>query len=168
MSRFNEALRRTLYYEGGLSNDPADKGGATYKGISQRFLDSIGDTRNPAELDDEDIADLYEDHFWLASQANYIQSDLIAFKLFDMSVNMGVSRAAKILQQAVNDAVGTAAVVMDGKVGPLTISYINHDIQDYVLIHEVRMAQDEFYSKLVANDMSQAKFTLGWARRAAW
>jgi len=170
-ARFKEALRRTQWYEGEYSDDPDDMGGATYKGVSKRFLLGIGDDREPKDLTDEDREDIYYRYFWLAAGCNKIWSDLVAFKLFDMAVNLGPVKAVKILQVVINDNHFTSMtdLKVDGVVGPKTLEAFEAvEDSDYKIVSDMRELQEIEYYKIVSNNPIQEKFYNGWLRRAAW
>lgn len=124
--RYVAAVRALLQIEGGFSNDPADRGGATKYGISLRFLasegvfdedgpDNLGDGKADFDLDfngDIDGQDiraltkgdavyLYHRCFWRPLQAQSWPRPL-GEMLFDQAVNGGAVAARKLLQRAVN------------------------------------------------------------------
>src|SRR5947209_327305 len=102
--------------EGGNDDDPADHGGRTSRGIIQREYDAWRrehgvSTRDVWTATEVEIEAIYHDEYWapycdlLPIGADYL--------LFNMAVNAGPSRGAKILQQALG-------VVADGRIGPVT------------------------------------------------
>lgn len=173
---FDWALQCILHHEGGFVDHKNDPGGATDKGISLRFLRSIGEDINGdgdidvddiRALDDKDVERLYETHFWKPAKCDKIKSSMIATKVFDMAVNMGPGQAWKIVQAAC----GTlgAVLTVDGKAGPKTIDAVNSlTDRDYMLVTNIRREQDKFYETLIKNKPSLSDFRLGWRRRAAF
>lgn len=119
--RFVAAVRRLLGIEGGYSNDPVDRGGATQYGISLRFLkaeggiDLDGDGLADFDLDmdgDIDGADvrllakanaifLYYRCFWQRYALNDFAAPL-GEAMFDQAVNGGGASARRLLQKAIN------------------------------------------------------------------
>lgn len=178
MDRFERALERTLEHEGGWVDDPDDPGGATYKGISLRFLqladedidrdgDVDADDVRALQDDPERLAALYRDHFWEPYKLDQIRSDMISCKIFDMIVNMGPRQAWKLVQTACN-MLHSPNLAVDGILGPQTLGTVNELTgADYRLIGAIRTAQTQFYANLVAGRPELAKFRLGWMRRAA-
>jgi len=149
MSNFDEAIGFVLANEGGLSNDPADPGGLTNFGISQKSYPNL-DIRN---LTREDAVQIYQDDFWNKFQYGDITSQRVATKLFDSSVNMGPVRAVRLLQLAVN-------VQADGVLGVQTIAAVNAADESNLM--------DEFKAQLAKYycDLGKPEFLLGWLRRA--
>lgn len=119
-SKFDTALNRTLGHEGVYNNDPRDRGGETYKGISRRFFPDwpgwqIVDyhaARNENKYDlmhalsaDVELSfyvrELYYSEFF--EPLNLDQFDEpIAYELFDTAVNQGKGTAGRYLQNALN------------------------------------------------------------------
>ena len=62
MADFNQAVVLTLKHEGGFVDNPADPGGATNMGITQRDLPGV-DIRN---LSTPLAMNYYREHFWRA------------------------------------------------------------------------------------------------------
>jgi lysozyme family protein len=161
MSRLDECLEWLLPIEGGYVNDPVDRGGATNKGITQRELDSWlkskgRPTYNVADLTDVDCHDCYQDDYWLKLQADTFGKPL-DLVLFDTAVNHGVSRAVKILQE-------TLLLPADGVLGPVTVHSAQLDPAPVVAL-DMLIARAGFYTRIVQNTPSQARFSNGWANR---
>ena len=166
--RFQEALSRTIYYEGPTSNDPDDPGGSTKMGISTKFLRDLGDDRDARDLKELEIFGLYLMHFWDKCDCDKIYSDLIAFKLFDMAVNLGPHTAVKLLQEAINEVNGANTIAEDGVIGPITLQYVNNKEHELHILGLMREFQADYYVGLVLKNPKLQKFINGWTRRAAW
>lgn len=182
---FAEALKHTLEFEGGYANDPADRGGETFRGISRKnwprwsgwdLIDQVkrkGADKNfinltfsqDAEMEAL-VAKFYHDNFWVPFERLELPPRVTA-KLFDTAVNMGVGQATKFLQRAV----GTNA---DGVAGPKTRIAIDEywtehgESGESALLANIVDAQGNFYRNIVKRNPSQAKFINGWLRRADW
>ena len=103
MANLFRALEYVLQWEGGYSNDPVDHGGETNYGITQitlnRYIKSHPGTKVPdrvKKLSVKDAEEIYRNEYW---KFDGIRDQSIATKLFDMSVNMGVGTAVKMLQR---------------------------------------------------------------------
>lgn len=173
---FKWGLACVLHHEGGFVDNPNDPGGATDFGVSLRFLRAVGedidgdgdiDVEDIHALDFEDVERLYKKHFWTPAKCSGIRSEMIAVKVFDMAVNMGLRQAWKLVQRAANTLGQTLTV--DGKAGPKTIAAINSlNKKDFMLLINIRREQDRFYERLILSKPKLAEFRLGWRRRAAF
>src|ERR1700676_300695 len=172
MADFSQAVAKTELWEGGYSNNPHDSGGETYRGISRHswpnwagwtMIDGYHHNSPtigwPDELDRDIVlqglvVDFYHKNFW-----NYdgIADQDVAWKVFDLGVNVGKVHAVKILQHAV----GTN---MDGVYGPNTERLTNsHPLGSLAPI--LRAAAEEYHKSIVWNCPKDEVFLAGWLRR---
>lgn len=117
-SSFAPALARVLAHEGGYSNHPADPGGPTMRGITQKVYDAFrraaGKPSRPVRgIEEDELRVIYQRQYWDAVRADDLPPGL-DYCVFDAAVNSGPAQAAKWLQRAL----GVAA---DGQVGALTL-----------------------------------------------
>ena len=157
---FDSALPFILRWEGGFVDDPADHGGRTMKGVTQRVYTAYRAQRGlPAQdvklIAEEEIRAIYHERYWLASQCQSLRSHLDLAQ-FDTAVNMGPVRAVKILQEAV----GCAA---DGVFGPSSQAACDSCDLDTTLIQYCTI-REGLYRKF-AQQPGQAKFLKGWLGR---
>lgn len=157
--KFDSAIKQVLLHEGGYSHDPSDMGGETRYGISKRSYPTV-DIKN---LTVEQATTIYYKDWWTPGPYEQIVDYPLAAKVFDTAVNIGASRAYKFLQEAAN-AVG-AKLVVDGAIGPKSISAIN-SLDGAVVLAAFRKVQEQFYLNIIARNPSQAKFKKGWIKRA--
>jgi lysozyme family protein len=154
-ANFGASLKAVLQDEGGNDDDPADHGGRTSRGITQReytawrALKGLA-SRDVWTADTQEIVDIYHDEYWLP-ECDWIPTP-IDYLLFDMKVNAGLHRAIVLLQRAlgVND---------DGRIGPITRQAIA-GADPAKLIESYSEAKKRFYLSL-----HQPKFTKGWLNR---
>lgn len=153
-----DIIEMILAHEGGVyTNHPADKGGPTKWGITQKVLSQwLG---RPASIDD--VKSLTREIAGMIYLDRYIRPfDLLVGPLrpnvIDMGVNAGVGRASRLLQQCVG-------VAVDGKVGPQTVAAtaLRPDWSD--LYTGFRLA---FYEDLIVTNPTQMVFRRGWRNRA--
>lgn len=162
MADFDQAFARTLENEGGytLTNDPTDRGGQTYAGISRRanpawrgwsFVDA-GSTP-PAEY----VQEFYRSNYWQPIGGDGINDQRVAENVYDFAVNAGVRTASKLAQIVCGAA-------PDGIVGPKTITALNAiEAGDFKAAYA--LAKLARYRDIVQRDRSQAKYLLGWINR---
>ena len=166
MADFHIAAERTIKLEGGFSHHPADTGGRTAYGISEKWFPEAWEDGEPTRS----VAFLiYRDHFWLPLRCNLIDSQNIANELFDTGVNCGIGKAAEWLQEAINAMAvpGGGSLVevdglllVDGRIGPKTINATNA-----FAVGDTARAVFNFMNFLQGNhyyDLDHAVFLRGW------
>lgn len=157
--RFLAAFETLLADEGGLVNDPADPGGLTKYGISQRRYPH----EDIANLTKARARHLYYEDFWRPNGYARIRSAAVAKKLFNLAVNMGATQAHVLVQRALR-ACGTP-IEEDGILGRQTFNAI--DAADPIMVlAALRAEAGGFYRTLVALRPKQQRFLKGWLRRA--
>ena len=137
MADFEKAFAKTIKAEGGYVNNPNDKGGETYMGITRKnhpklnmwkiidFYKTNVPNRKPKELNSilcrikdiqEEVKTVYRKNYWNPIKLDMIYSQRIANQFFDISVNCGTYSAIKAMQRV-------AGVKETGKLDDKTIDY---------------------------------------------
>lgn len=118
---FARALSLVLKSEGGWSDNPADPGGATMKGVTlanfRRYVKAGASKADLQEISSEQVATVYRRFYWDAVAGAELPGG-IDYAVFDFAVNSGPGRAVKYLQAAVG-------AVQDGRIGPATLRAIS-------------------------------------------
>ena len=157
----DDALNLLLAHEGGWSNHPADKGGATMYGVTQKTYDEwrrrVGRSwQSVRAITKDEARELYEQLYWKPAGCDRMPWP-ISYIVFDGAVNSGVSRSVTWLQSALG-------VQADGLVGPQTLGAV--EVADRKkLVRDLIDARVEFLARLVQRAPKQAVFLLGWWRR---
>ena len=117
--KFSKALAKVLKHEGGFVDHPADPGGATNKGVTQKTYDRYLRDRNTAsrsvrDITDFEVEEIYRLYYWNRIKGDDLPSGL-DYCVFDTSVLFGPGRAARFLQLSVG-------VSADGVIGPITLA----------------------------------------------
>jgi lysozyme family protein len=117
---FARALALVLKSEGGWSDNPADPGGATMKGVTlanfRRYVKADASKDDLRKISDAELATVYRRFYWDAVAGAELPGG-VDYAVFDFAVNSGPGRAAKYLQAAVGAA-------QDGRIGPATLSAV--------------------------------------------
>lgn len=153
--RFEKAVVLVLMNEGGYVNDPDDPGGETNFGISKRSYPHL----NIEKLTRSEAVEIYERDWWIGCNIRHIENDTLAFKVFDIAVNVGAKRAGKWLQQAV--VIGGKNIAVDGIIGAATIKAANETDAAFLLIHFMHEAYNH-YQKLA---QKHPQYIDGWINR---
>ena len=180
MATFNDAFDITMKHEGGYSNDPDDVGGETCRGISRRYNPSwpgwviIDATKPNINFKDLDVLvrDFYKAYYWDINRLDEITNQDVANEIFDVGVNIGVVRAVKFLQKALNylnrNEHSYNDLVVDGKIGSATfkaLKYIlnHHDVD--ILLKIMNVLQGMHYLNYMKKSPTQEKYARGWFSR---
>ncbi len=167
MAIFEPALQLVLKHEGLLSEDSDDPGGVTKFGISLRFyrqkikVDAMPD--DIRDLTFNDAADIYKKYFWDTQLYNEIQSQKIANKLFDLSINCGITTANAFIQRAINRFSPASSLVIDGHVGDKTLDAVNSMQEDKV--YYFLLLEATTYYLDIARKGANHKYFYGWMNR---
>jgi lysozyme family protein len=153
LKTFEEIIEVVLEHEGGYVNDPKDPGGETNFGIAKRSNPDV-DIKN---LTKAEATLIYKTEYWDKNKVESLPEELWHI-YFDCCVNMGKSRAVKILQQAANGK--GAGLKVDGGLGPMTIGALKG-----VELERVRAYRIKYYADLVTRKPDLEKFYFGWFRR---
>lgn len=161
IGNFDPAVAFVYLDERGNDDDPADSGGRTSDGITQREFNAWCALRN---LPIQDIwqvpwdtkKQVYYDQYWLP-YCDQLPGG-IDYLFFDTFVNSGLHEAALILQR-------TLGVIADGHVGVVTLSTAQKvtDLPDFVR----RFCDDHahVYNLIVQAHPQDVKFLRGWMNR---
>lgn len=155
---FARALSLVLISEGGWSDNPADPGGATMKGVTlanfRRYVKPGASKTDLRGITDDQLADVYRHFYWSAIGGDQLP-DGVDYAVFDFAVNSGPGRAARYLQAVLG-------VAQDGAIGPQTIAAATAKPAGFIIDHlcDARLA---FLEKLP----TWPTFGRGWSARVA-
>ena len=154
---FESAFERTLGYEGGYSDDPNDPGGETRWGISKRAYPG----EDIKQLTVEQAKAIYYRDYWRPVGGDGLRGD-VAAELFDTAVNMGVTAAIAIAQEACN-YLGEALKV-DGVYGPKTLAALVRQTSPDLLkvLNGLQLCR---YVELVTRIPNHQRYARGWLKR---
>jgi lysozyme family protein len=147
-------IEKTLWYEGGYSNNLNDAGGETNFGISKRQYPNV----DIKSLTPEAATVIYERDFFNAMNLAGIDSKRVRWKVFDIGVNAGQKTGAVMLQLVVG-------APPDGVIGAKTVSMVNAIPEDFI-VDSLAIIQAIRYNGIALRSPSQKKFLNGWLTRA--
>ena len=160
-SRFKRFFARLMDFEGGLANDPDDRGGLTKYGICKKVYPDV-DIRN---LTLEEAADIFRRDYYELMQIGSVQNEQIAYAIFDMGVLSGPGTAVTLLQQAINEF-SVKQIAEDGAIGPKTLNAMSaENINQTGLLHMYIVCRKNYHLGIIKNDSSQSKFKKNWVAR---
>ena len=155
-ANYEFSLAQVLKHEGGWSDHPRDPGGATMKGVTLKtYSDWLGRQATKDELrniPDSHLSTIYKTRFWDAVRGDDLPAG-VDFAVFDMAVNSGPGRAARLLQAAVG-------ATTDGSIGPKTLAVVRAQNVE-LLINRYQKDRQHFLEALPTFDT----FGKGWTRR---
>ena len=155
MATIEEIITDILQREGGLVNNPADKGGRTDKGISEKYHPKAWADGKVTEAEARAI---YLKKYVLTPGFDKIKGSHLQTQLVDFGVHSGPQLAIMKLQ-------GIIGTKQDGILGPKSLTTLGEMDPKYVnnrlMVERIRMI-----GRIVGKDRSQAQFLNGWLERA--
>lgn len=150
-----------LKWEGGFSNHPLDKGGATNKGITistfRQFFGKNATVEQLKNMTDEQWETILRRGFWDKFGADDIVNQSVANMCVDWAWCSGAATAIRRVQRL-------AGVKADGIVGRVTLEAINGK-NGKEFFEAVKAGRLSFVEAIVRRDPSQKVFVKGWRNR---
>lgn len=151
---FDQAFHQLLGHEGSFVDHPADPGGATCWGITERVARVNGYKGHIRDLPVSLAKQIYRASYWDAVRADELPA-VVRYSVFDAAVNSGVSQSAKWLQRALG-------VTDDGAIGQQTLAAAKA-ADGHALKAKMLGTRLQFMADLP----TWPSFGRGWARRVA-
>jgi lysozyme family protein len=169
----DDLIDATIDREGDYSNHPADRGGATRFGITERVARADGYLGDMRAFPLDRARDLYRRLYWVRPAFDRVaqRAPRTATELFDTGVNMGAAVAASFLQRALNALNRGASdypdIAVDGAIGPRTLAALDRFVAvrrggDAVLVKAIEALQGERYVALAEARPANEAFLYGW------
>jgi lysozyme family protein len=154
---FQQALAFTLAQEGNWSDNEADTGGPTMRGITLTVFrawrhDSSATPSKLRVISAGEVQAIYRGLYWNPVRGAYLHPG-VGLLVFDAAVNLGVRCAALLLQR-------TLSVSQDGAIGPETLGEAGREAPG-VLIGKLAGEREAFYRSCRAFPV----FGRGWLAR---
>lgn len=175
--QFPRALDRVLVHEGGYANHPADPGGVTLEGITQRNYDAFLKTKGlaprplaPALRRTEEWKahrnEIYRERYWDPVGGDGLGRGL-DYTVFDYAVHSGTVRAGKVLRCAVQTSMPIDDCVRISRtwtVGDQIIAAAGR-MDQAALIRAIWAERGRFHARLIAARPESQVFANGWRNR---
>lgn len=162
-SRYDQALRFTLNWEGGYVDHPADPGGATNFGVTQAVYNGHRikqglKTQSVKLITPDEVSAIYL-RYWDGCSAGAFALPL-ATVMFDTAINFGISRSIQFFQ-------GATGLKVDGVAGPITKGKMRSlsAAEQYTVAMAIVDRRIKWRHERVAAKLSQKVFLKGWLRR---
>lgn len=153
---FDRAILKVLEEEGGYVNHPDDPGGITNLGVTKKTYESyIGrpvSVRVMKSLTPDMVKPIYRKKYWDACKCDQLPSG-VDIAVFDLAVNSGPGRAAKMLQSVLG-------LKEDGVIGPITLAAA-HKADKKELVNKLCDARQSYLESLSTFKV----FGKGWTSR---
>lgn len=159
----DRALPFVLRWEGGFVDHPADPGGRTNRGVTQKVYDDWRARQGAARrdvkaIDDAEVHAIYESGYWLPPRCDLLAEPLDLVQ-FDTAVNMGPGRAVRLLQKALGCGV-------DGDFGPATRRAVDACREEPgAAVIAYCDAREAYYRGLAEKNPKLRVFLKGWLNR---
>jgi lysozyme family protein len=187
MAKFEIAYDITMGHEGGYANNFKDTGGETFGGVARNFNPNwkgwaiVDQIKKYTPRDNYDkvmfanvelmglVRSLYKTNYWDVNKLDYVVNQAIANELFDTAINMGVGVASRFLQRALNVTNKNQQlypdVLIDGIVGPTTLSILNNHPNPQRLFKWLNIMQGARYLEIMEKAPAQEIFADSWLSR---
>jgi lysozyme family protein len=165
-------IQEIIDNEGGYVNNPADRGGPTKYGITQKTLSNYwGIQATEQQVKDLDIKvakEIYETNYLSKPRIDKLPEGLLQTLVLDMAVNHGPKRGIRILQNATNKTGLNSRLKPDGILGPKSRASIYKCLEylGYYYTNLICKQRDLFYYRIVRARPSQEEFINGWLTRS--
>lgn len=169
-------IEATIGKEGGYSNHPADRGGPTRWGITERVARKNGYTGDMRHLPREKAVAIYRHEYFVKPGFSAVAtiSEKIAEELFDTGVNMGPDVPARWFQEwlnALNDGGKLYPdIAEDGDIGPGTLAAFRALIArrgrdgETAMLRGLNCDQGVRYKTIARTRQANEAFVFGWLR----
>jgi len=169
-----ELIDSVIGREGGYSDHPADRGGATRWGITEAVARAHGYRGEMRSFPRDEAASIYRRIYWARPGFDRVGevAPLLAAELFDTGVNMGPAVAVSFLQRALNalnrGATDYDDIVPGVRVDEATVSALTSFLAkraphgQSVLLKAVEALQGERYLRLAERRPANEAFLYGW------
>ena len=155
MDTIDLIIDKVIAREGGYVNNPADKGGRTMFGITER---DFPEAWKDGTVTIDEARAIYRRKF-----VTYPKFDLIPdVHLMEQVIDYGINSGPHLATQRLQSILGVPA---DGVIGPATLHALA--LRDYREVSNLLVGERiKMFVRIVKRDKSQLQFLEGWVNRA--
>ena len=161
MADYEKLTPFILKWEGGFSDHPADRGGATFCGVTlstyRQFINAQATAEDLRKMTKDQWKKIFIHGYWWPWKASNIVSQGVANVCVDWAWASGPGTSILRVQRLLG-------VDADGIVGPRTLDAIN-SASPRELFDRIIQARLKFVEDIVQRDPSQRVFLRGWKNR---
>jgi lysozyme family protein len=170
----DQLIDEVLAREGGYSNHPADRGGATRWGVTEAVARAHGYRGDMHSFPREDAAQVYRRLYWVKPGFDQVatRAPKVAAELFDTGVNMGPGTATGFLKRTLNalnrgevdyDDIGTTPIIDAATLAALDAFMTKRGAGgEAILLKALEALQGERYLRLAETRPANEAFLYGW------
>ena len=170
----NRLIDDVIGREGGYSNHPADRGGATRWGVTESVARAYGYRGDMRAFPREEAVAIYRKLYWVKPGFDQVaaRAPSVAAELFDTGVNMGPATATGFLKRALNALNRGAADYSDIGTVPIIDAVALAALDGFlakrgasgeaVLLKALEALQGERYLHLAEARPANEAFVYGW------
>lgn len=173
-TRVTAMIEATIGKEGGYSNNPKDRGGATMWGITEAVARANGYSGDMRNLPRTRAVEIYKNEYYTKPGFGRVEqrSHALAEELFDTGVNMGTKVPGEFLQRLLNvfnrEAKLWPDIKVDGDIGDRTLAALDMFLKnrkvggETVLLRALNCLQGARYVELAERRPANEEFVYGW------
>jgi lysozyme family protein len=170
----DQLIDEVIGREGGYSNHPADRGGATRWGVTEAVARAHGYRGDMRGFPREDAAQIYRRLYWTKPGFDQVaaRAPRIAAELFDTGVNMGPGTATGFLKRTLNalnrgevdyDDIGSTPIIDAATLAALDAFMVKRKAGgEAILLKALEALQGERYLRLAETRPANEAFLYGW------
>ena len=167
-------IEEAIDREGGYVNHPADRGGPTRYGITQRVARAHGYGGDMRHFPRAEAVAIYRRIYWMRPGLERVarHAPRVAAEMFDTGINMGTAIAVGFLQRALNALNRGAADYPDVAAGTAVDAPTEKALAAFlarrgaggetVLLRAIEALQGERYLRLAEQRPANESFLYGW------
>lgn len=169
--KVDRIINNTINIEGGFSNHPNDKGGATKYGITlamfQKLINKTATIKDLQGISSNEARQLYRNYYFYNNHLELLPEGIWDI-MFDMTVNHGPKNAFSILQMTMRRLGAKNSV--DGANGPETQRAATTLAATSLMALRTGLIAERvgFYSAILQRKPDQRVFASGWLNRSVY